>query len=245
MNGSKLERQISAVNASFRFLRFASICCFITVVTTLGIHLYFPDPPQDFEKRVLLFRDTTYLINRWWVIFHCLLVIVSMWGFGLIQLRKAPGLIGVGFVFFVVFGVAEITRQMYILYYLNELKQQYVLATDPVIKAGLKQSVINGGLLGAPLFGLFVFAFGIGNLCYGLSLFNGSQFDKLLSLLLILWSVGNFLALGNSFWQLGILNRIINHYSYTYQPIMRALLGVWIWKKATSNDDQNQPLASA
>jgi hypothetical protein len=214
------------------FLRFASVCCFITIVTTLGIHLYFTDPPADFEQRILLFRDKTYLLNRWWVIAHCLLVIVSMWGFALIRIKKAPGFIGIGFVFFVVFGIAEITRQMYVLFYLNELREQYSLAADPVIKGGLKQTISSAGLLGAPLFGLFIFTFGLGNLSYGISLFNGKGFDKILSISLMLWAAGNFLALGNSFWQSRSLDSFIEKYSYTYQPLMRALLAIWIWKKS-------------
>ena len=68
------------------FIRFASVCCFITVITTLGIHAYFPNPPASFEDRLLLFRNKMYLINRWWVIIHCLLVIVAMFT------RKPPGL---------------------------------------------------------------------------------------------------------------------------------------------------------
>ena len=75
------------------FIRFAAICCFASVITTLGIHLFFPDPPESFEERVLLFQNTTYLINRWWVIIHCLLVIISMWGFGMLQIKTSMGVL--------------------------------------------------------------------------------------------------------------------------------------------------------
>jgi hypothetical protein len=220
------------MNISPKFLRLGSICCFITVITTLGIHLYFKDPPDDFEQRILLFRNKTYLVNRCWVIAHCLLVIVSMWAFALIQLKKAPGFTGIGFLFFAVFGIAEITRQMYVLYYLNELREQYSIAADPVVKLGLKQTIASGGLLAAPLFGVFIFSFGLGNLCYGLSLFGEKGFDRLLSLLLIIWSLGNFLALANSFWESAALSAFIEKYSFTYQPLIRLLMAWWLWKKA-------------
>jgi len=220
------------MSISPKFLRFASICCSITVITTLGIHLYFKDPPEDFEQRILLFRNRAYLVNRWWVIAHCLLVIVSMWGFALIQFKKAPGFTGLGFLFFAVFGIAEITRQMYVLYYLNELREQYSLTADLVVKQGLKQSITSAGLLAAPLFGVFIFSFGLGNLCYGLSLFDQRGFDRLLSLLLIIWSLGNFLALANSFLESAVLGSFIEKYSFTYQPLIRLLIAWWLWKKA-------------
>ena len=99
------------------FARFASICCFITVITTIGIHLWFPDPPADFEQRVLLFRDKTYLLNRWWIIVHCLLVIISMWGMALLLKPGCPGFAPLGFLFFAVFSIVEISRQMLVLFY--------------------------------------------------------------------------------------------------------------------------------
>jgi hypothetical protein len=220
------------MNTSNQFLRFASICCFITVITTLGIHIYFPDPPQDFEQRILLFQNKTYLLNRWWVIFHCLLVIISMWGIAIVKMKESPGFTGLGFLFFAVFGIAEITRQMFVLFYLNGLREQYFLATDPAIKEVLKNTLTNAGLLGAPLFGVFILAFGLGNLCYGLSLYNEKGFGKILSVLLIIWALGSFIALGNNFWQLSWVDSFIEKYNYTYQPLMRVLLAIWLWKRS-------------
>ncbi len=107
------------------FLRFAAICCFLTVLTTVGIHAIFPDPPSDFEQRVLLYRDGYYLLNRWWVVVHCLLVLIAMWGFALIQMRRAAGFAGLGMLFFATFAITEIARQMTVLFYLNPLRAQY------------------------------------------------------------------------------------------------------------------------
>ena len=216
------------------FTRFPSICCFASVITTLGIHLWFADPPSDFEQRIIMFRDKIYLLNRWWVIAHCLLVIFSMWGMALLLLKKSPGFAPLGFLFFAVFGLAEITRQMYVLFYINGLREQYSLATDPSVKEILKNTLTHAGILSSPLFGLFVLTFGIGNLFYGFSLSGEKGFGKLLSLLLIAWAIGNFAALGNEFWRSPSLSNFLEHYSYTYQPFMRLLLAIWLWNKSSS-----------
>ena len=221
------------MNPSKSFIRFAAICCFISVITTLGIHLWFPDPPVDFEHRVLLFRDKVYLLHRLWIITHCLLVIISMWGMALLLMKKAPGFAPLGFLFFAVFGIAEIARQMYVLFYLSGLREQYYLATDAALKGVLKNTLANAGLLAAPFFGLFVFAFGLGNLFYGFSLLGEKGFSKLLSFLLIIWSICNFLALCNEFWVNSVINVFIENFSFTYQPLIRALIGLWLWKKST------------
>ena len=217
-----------------KFIRFASICCFLSVITTLGIHAYFPDPPSSFEERVLLFRNTTYLVNRWWVIIHCLLVIVAMWGFALLQFKKAPGFAGLGFLFFCVFAIAEITRQMIVLFYMNGLREQYVNATDPVIREGIKLTLTHAPLLTAPLFGLFILAFGLGGLCYGLSLLDTRGFSKLIGILMIVSGIASFILLGNNFWQSDSLEKVIEKYNMTFTPLLRLLTGVWLWKKANT-----------
>lgn len=214
------------------FLRFASVCCFLTVITTLGIHLFFPEPPAAFEQRVLLYKNFTYLFQRWWVIVHCLLVMIAMWGFVLERRQKAAGFAGLGFVFFVVFAVTEIARQMMVLFYLNGLRVRYLAAENPAVKEILRVNLDNIGLISVTFFGLFVLAFALGNLCYGLSLLKEKGFGKVLSWLLILWALGGLTALGNEFWQIPALETGISYYNFSYQPLMRALLGGWLWLQA-------------
>ncbi|HEY6504498.1 MAG TPA: hypothetical protein VIZ28_11035 [Chitinophagaceae bacterium] len=217
-----------------KFIRFASVCCFLSVVTTLGIHAYFPDPPTDFEERILLFRDQTYLINRWWVIIHCLLVIASMWGFALLQIKKTPGFTGLGFLFFCVFAIAEIARQMIVLFYTNGLREQYFLTEDPAIKEGLRITLTHAGLLTAPLFGVFIFAYGLGGLCYGLSLAQTKGFSQALSAMLIISGIVSFLFLGNYFWKIHLLEQFTEKFNLIFTPLLRALTGLWLWKKSNT-----------
>jgi hypothetical protein len=214
------------------FIRFASACCFLTVITTLGIHAFFPDPPASFEERVLLFRDPVYLLNRWWVIAHCLLVIVAMWGFALLQFKKTPGFTGLGFLFFCVFSIAEITRQMIALFYINGLREQYVNAADTATKEGLKLTLSSAGLLTSPLFGVFILMFGLGSICYGFSLIKAKGFDKLLSILFLISGVASFALMGNDFWKMGWLENFLSKYNSTFTPLLRAIIGIWLWKKS-------------
>ena len=219
------------------FIRFTSVCCFITVITTLGIHAWFPDPPAGFEERILLFRSKIYLLNRWWVIAHCLLVITAMWGFAILQFKKTPGWTGLGFLFFCVFGIAEITRQMMVLLYANPLREQYYMATDDGTN-GLKIVLSTFGQLTAPLFGVFILMFGLGNLCYGFSLINSKGFSKLLSILLIISATANFVMLGNSFWKIPAIDNVMEKYSYTFTPLLRMITGIWLWIKSSSLSKQ-------
>lgn len=220
---------------SKNFIRFTAICGFLTVFTTLGIHLFFSATPTDFEARALLFRDSAYLLNRWWIIIHCLLVLVAMWGFFLVQYRKSIGFAGLGFLFFGVFSITEIVRQMFVLFYLNGLRAKYVNETDVTIKALLKYDLSNFSIFSNSLFGLFILAFGLGNLCYGLSLWREKGFGKILSWMLILWSLGSFTALANEFWVNATISKTIETYNYVYQPLMRMLLAWWVMKTVSQS----------
>jgi hypothetical protein len=215
-----------------RFIRFAAVCCFLSVITALGIHVYFPDPPASFEERLQLYRNTTYLVNRWWVVSHCLLVIFSMWGFALLQFRKAPGTVGIGFLFFGVFSIAEITRQMMVLFYINRLREQFVAATDATVIAELKAALMSAGLMTAPLFGLFILAFGLGSLFYGLSLTSEKGFSRILAIMFLISATASFVLLGNDFWQHATLGNFMDKYNSTFTPLLRLLVGIWLWKKS-------------
>jgi hypothetical protein len=214
------------------FIRFASLCCFLSVITTLGIHSFFPDAPPNFEDRVVLFRDLIYLINRWWVIMHCLLVIVAMWGFALLQFKKTPGLTGLGFLFFCVFAIAEITRQMMVLFYINGLREQYHNAANAITRDNLKLIMSNAGLLTSPLFGLFILTFGLGGICYGLSLIRTKGFSLLLAIMLIISGIASFVLLGNDFWKSPLLENVMHKYNLSFTPLLRFLIAVWLWKRA-------------
>ena len=220
------------MNTPASFLKITAACGFLSIITTLGIHLFFPPVPADFESRALLFQSSMYLFNRWWIILHCLLVLVAMWGFYLIQRDKKQEWAGLGFLFFGVFAVVEIFRQFLVLFYLNGLRANYVAETDMTIKGLLKNDINNFTLFSVSFFGLFVFAFGLGNLCYGLSLWGEKRFGKILSWLLILWSLGSMLALSNEFLKSELLAKGIETYNYVYQPVMRGLLAWWVWVKA-------------
>ncbi len=217
-------------------VKVGAMACWLSAITTVGIHAFFHYEAATFEERLMLYQNTTYLVNRWWVMAHCLLVIIGMWAFLLAQWRKAGATAGLGFVFFVIFGVTEIFRQLMVLFYLNGMRQQYLLTEQAETKAFLAQQLDLFGLMSYPLFGLFILAFALGNFFYGLSLRHEKSFGKILSVLLLLWAAGSFAAFGNEFWEISWLSDFLPHYNLWYQPLMRVLLGLWLWRVATGQD---------
>ena len=214
------------------FLIVAIACCLLSVITTLGIHSNLFDLGElSFDERLRLFDNSTYIANRFWVIAHCMFVLIAMLGFLLIQFKKSPGFTITGFIFFTVFSFTEIFRQMFVFFYLNSLRRSYIDTNDDAVQEIIKINMDHAGFIGYALFGLFIVAFAMGNICYGISLLNGSKVDRILAYLLLIWGFGNLTAFGNEFWKSESVGQFVEYFSFIYQPIMRALVGLWMIHK--------------
>jgi hypothetical protein len=154
-----------------------------------------------------------------------------MLGFLLIQFKKSRGFTTLGFVFFAVFSFTEIFRQMFGLFYINNLRRSYLESEDVVTREVIRISMDHAGLISYALFGLFILAFALGNICYGISLLGINRIDRVLAYLLLIWGIGTLIAFGNEFWNSESVGQFIEYFSIIYQPIMRALIALWMFFK--------------
>jgi hypothetical protein len=106
-----------------------------------------------------------------------------------------------------------------------------------VIKGELKTTLASASQLTGPLFGVFILMYALGSLCYGLSLIKSKGFSKLLSIILIIAGIVGLIVLGNNFWKISAIDRVIEKYNYSFTPLLRALTGIWLWRN--SNDPKN------
>lgn len=219
-----------AVNQHLKlFLLLAIGCCLLSVISTIGIHSdLFHIGELSVGEQMRLFENSKYLAGRFWIIIHCLFVVISMLGFLLIQFKKSPGFTVLGFTFFIVFAFTEIFRQMFVLFFLNNLRRLYLASNSNAVQELLKTNIDHAIFIGHALFGLFIVAFALGTICYGISLISRSKLDSLLAFLLLIWGIGNLCAFGNVFWSFEVLNQILEYFSMIYQPVMRLLIGLWM-----------------
>lgn len=215
----------------------AAVAAFASAITTLGVHLitFHADTP---EARMALANNDLYKFRLGLVIFHCLCVIVSMYGFAFKKFKDAPGWFGLGLLAFLVFGLTEIVRMFAALFYLNGLRRRYLAATDEALKANIQWSLDNWSLVGETMFTLFIFAFAIGNFCYGMGLLGSarSRFDRTLAWLLLLWAGITGLNFVNQFFPQGWVGIFMTWVSPSFQPLVRATIGLWLWGKWQSKN---------
>ncbi len=217
-----------------RFLRITAIAALITAFTTIGIH-FIEFPSETFDQRLLLPQNQLYIAHKWMIIVHCLMVIISMCGVATLAWQHSKGLAALGFLFFSVFGIAEITRMFSVLAYLNPLREKYLEATDTGIRQLLQMQIDTWSQHGSMvLFLLFISAFALGNLFYGLSLFKTTGLDKWMAWGFLLCALTTSLAFGNSFWDVQSIGHLVEASSKFFQPLIRLAIGIWLWRKAST-----------
>jgi len=211
-------------------LKLGSIFGFISVITTLGVHLMVI-PAASFEESVNLYNNAWYVFSRWLIIFHCLAVFISMTGVFIAFNNPHNIHAKLGVISFSVFSWTEITRMFLVLTYLSNLRQSYIRQTDPMLKAILKSDIENFSYVGEALFAVFMLAFALGNLFYGIEFFKGKGFSRLVGYFLIIWFLSGMLGLVTSFYHSEALSGFFSVYNITFQPLARALIAFWLVKQ--------------
>ena len=154
------------------------------------------------------------------------MVMFSMAGVFLVIGKNGFALIG--FVGYCVFAVTEISRQMMVLFHLNGLRRAYLETSDEIVQKSIEWSMQHIGYTGLTMFGVFIFFFALGNLNYGIALWRHKGFTKLISVLLIVWGIKTLVILGSELSGNTSLNSAIGIFNSAFQPVMRALIGIWL-----------------
>lgn len=212
------------------FFKGTAVCAFLSALTTFGVHLLpLLHPAPTFEEQVLLYINPLYLIRLWVVLIHILLVLGSMWGFAGAKFRNSPGLVGFGLAGYLIFGLAELFRVSLVMNAVNGWRAAYVNAFDPAVREFVKENLLSWPQLNDALFFLLVLGFFIGNLFYAFATRKGAGLEKVISILLFVWAGVGLMSILNEFLGQGWLGFVPEFVSYTYQPLVRIMIGIWLW----------------
>ncbi len=224
------------MDVSPKFLRFAAGCALLTALTTLAVHLM-PQLWADadtFEKQLDLRQRGLYLTRLWIVLGHCLLVMVSMYAICLLSFRDKPGWAGLGFLAFVVFALTEILRTSLALFAINRnLRMRYATNPDSEVRGHIRALFEAFSGLNDALFFIFIVAFFLGLLCYGAALVSGTS-DRAIGFLFLSWAALTLPAIIEAVTGVEPLPGKFEWVGYGFQPIARASIGVWLWKKSST-----------
>ena len=227
-----MDRQPRISTGSSRaFFRLAAIAALLSGLTTFAVHLLprFYAGPNEFERLVGLHAEPIYILRLWIVIFHVLLVVVSMLGVALRKLNDSPGLIILGFLGYLLFAAAELFRTAMGLAALNRTwRAAYETATDEQVRSSLRTLMEGWQGINEGFFFLLILGFLIGNLFFGLVLIRGIGLEKIIGVALLIWTAlgANTMVGFTEFSNLELPEWI----SWTFQPAVRFLIAWWLWQ---------------
>lgn len=208
------------------FFRLSASSLVASSITTLIVHLVHIEAGTP-EERVLLFQNGLYIARNWLTIVHCVLVITSMIGLGMFKLEEAKGWIIAGLIFYFIFSFTEICRMYTANVLINGLREQYYFSQDEEFKSHVRVLLeVVWPLVGEEMFLLFMPAFALGNICYAIAFSS----VKIVGVSLLIWGVMNVAVFINAFVENAMVDQFISVLSYTFQPAVRFVLGIWMFR---------------
>ena len=227
-----------------QFFRASAACAFITAITTLFIHLLpgLWSGLMSFDERVLLYQWPSYQAYHVIVLGHCLLVVASTFAIAAANLRRAPALMSLGFLGYLMFSACELLRTSMSMIAVNRYwRPQYVAATDPAVRQALRENIEAFTAVGSALFFLFIIGFFLGNLLYGLAFVRGEGLDRFVGGVLLVWCVLSLPGIIETASSLH-LTASLGWVGPVYQPLARLLLAIWLWREGYRRFAGSQPI---
>jgi hypothetical protein len=223
------------VNFTPRFFRFAAVCALLTALTTLVVHVM-PNlwsNATSFEQQVDLRLNSLYLTNRWVVLLHCVLVVVSMFALGLPAMRRAPVAVIFGFLAFGCFAFTEILRTAISIFAVNRnWRAAYASAIEPATRERFRAFIESYSGINDALFFIFYTAFIVGLVCYGIAFLHTNGSMSQLGILFTAWALFNLPGWIDAVMGADLLSRYFQWVGPAFQPVARAWIGIWLWKNA-------------
>jgi hypothetical protein len=218
---------------SVRFYRFAAVCAFLSVVTTLLL-IFLPEfylPGEGFEARMARINDPAYRLRSWVYLLHPFVTWTAALGIALRLRRSAPALALTGLAGFTVWAVTEAGQQALTLNVFDDWRAAY-LAGDAAVRANMPLLTQMYDGLWDTMYFLLLLCFAIGNAIYAIALWRGRGLSRVLAGFYIA-----AVALTISFLVTELngpaLPDALGFWLYpAIQPIGRTLIGVWLWKHA-------------
>jgi hypothetical protein len=221
------------MNFTPRFFRFGAVCALLTALTTLVVHVMpsLWSNTTSFEQQVDLRLNSLYLTNRWVVLSHCALVVVSMFALGLPALRRAPVAVFFGFLAFVCFAFTEILRTATSIFVINRnWRAVYASAVDPATRERVRAFIESYSGINDALFFIFYTAFSVGLICYGIAFLRTNGRMSQLGMLFIVWALLSLPGWMDAVIGTELLGRYFEWVGPAFLPVARAWIGIWLWR---------------
>jgi len=222
------------MNSHRTFLRIAAVSAFISAVTTFLLWLLpqLYSPPQTFEERILLFRNEIYMARQWVNFWHIPVALTAYFGLAVVLFRRETGKVVFGMVWFVIWGIIEMTGVAIILFSVNYGWRSQYAGASPAQKQVLQTHLEGFYSVWDSMFFVLLVAFLFGTLFFGWATWSSQGMEKRLSYLFWLAVPLTMLILLGGYAGQSWADAMTAAIYPVLQPVSRFVLGVFLWKRS-------------
>jgi hypothetical protein len=214
--------------------RIASAAAALSALTTFLLWLLprLYTGPASFEQAVALHLNPLYLGRLWVNFIHIFLALVAYGAAACALWRRSAALAGFGFVWMLMWGMAELLGVSVNLFAVNATWRAQFAAATPELQGQLRVLLLGFQGVWDGVFFLLLVCFLLGSLCYGLALVRGRGLERALGGLFLLAVPLTVAIMLGGYTSIGSFDAISGALYPVLQPLSRLLLAYWLWRWA-------------
>lgn len=215
-------------------LRFASSAAALSAITTFLLWLLpqLYQPPGDFSQAIALHQNPAYLARLWVNFVHIFLALSAYAAAAYILWRRSPLLVGLGFVWFVLWGLTELIGVSTNLFAVNATWRAGFDSASPAVQDQLRVLLLGFAGVWDALFFLLLVCFTLGSLAFGLAAWPGAGLERVVGVLFLLAVPLSVVIIVGGYTRYEWVAGPVNYVYPLLQPLSRAVLAVWLWRCA-------------
>lgn len=215
-------------------LRFAGIAAALSAITTFLLWLLpqLYQPPGDFSQTIALHQNPLYLARLWVNFVHIFFALTAYAAAAYLLWHRSALLVGLGFVWFVLWGLAELIGVSTNLMAVNATWRAGFASATPAVQEQLRVLLLGFTGVWDALFFLLLVCFTLGSACFGLAALGGQGVERLVGALFLLAVPLSLAIIIGGYTRHEWVAAPINYVYPVLQPVSRAVLAVWLWRYA-------------
>lgn len=216
-------------------LRFASIAAALSALTTFLLWLLprLYTSPASFEQVIALHANPVYLGRLWVNFIHIFFALTAYAAAAYVLWRRTPALAGLGFVWMLMWGMAELLGVSVNLFAVNATWRAQFAASTPAVQEHLRVLLMGFQGVWDAVFFLLLVCFLLGSLCYGLALAGQRGMERALGWLFLLAVPLTVAIMLGGYTSINHFDAFTGAVYPILQPASRLLLAAWLWRQAT------------
>ena len=214
--------------------RVGGLCAGASALTTFLLWLLprFYPAPAGFAASVGLHAEPLYMARLWVNFIHEFLALTGYAAAAAALWHRSRFLAGSGFLWFTLWAFTETIGVSINIWAVNRAWRSRFASADAEARAALETNLTGFAEVWDAMFFVILISFLLGTIFLGLAAVGGAGLERAVGVLLLLAAPLTVVILLSGYAGMPFLERFVTWSYPVLQPASRALMGVWLWRRA-------------